>query len=522
MPFKRVRFSLALAIFITCLPGGAQTAAQQRIALSPQVRHGTLPNGLQWYAQRNERPSAKVEMRLVLKAGSMQEDDDQLGLAHFAEHMAFGGTRHFEKNKLISTMQGLGMRMGADLNAFTGFDQTLYVLSIPTDRPQNVEQGLQVLADWAGGVTFDPAEIERERGVVLEESRNHKGAGDRMNRVLYPKIFEGSRYAERLAIGKDELLRTFPHAALTRYYRDWYRPNLMAVILVGDVDPLTAEAMVRRYFGGLKNPVTERARIYTPIPDRTREEAVVVTDPEATANVLRVIYSHNADAPDSTVGRMRREFVKSLFNAMMSQRLQSAARGSSPVFASARIGLRPFVRGYEQFSADITLSKAGLDPAASALALEAARVRENGFIEAELERARKSLLRTIEQAYNERDKTESAALANALIRHVLTGEPAPGIEQEHAQAQNFVPQITLAEVNEFARKLFSDSERKLVIYQGGEKSGETAPTQEALLRAVNAKPFWVSAYTERAPAGVLMDKPPEGGRIASERLLADL
>jgi zinc protease len=297
------RLSLVLLALLPVLPSVAQPAAaplEQRLPLAPQVRHGVLPNGLEWYVRRNERPAAKVEMRLVVKAGSMQEDDDQQGLAHFAEHMAFNGTKHFEKNRLISTMQSLGIRMGADLNAFTSFDQTLYVLAIPTDRPQNLEQGMQVLADWAGGVSFDPAEIERERGVVLEESRNHKGAGDRMNRVLYPKIFEGSRYAERIAIGKDELLRTFPHAALTRFYRDWYRPDLMAVIVVGDVEPAAAEAMVRRYFGGLKNPAQERPRLYTAIPDRTREEAIAVTDPEATANVLRVIYSHNPDVPEPT------------------------------------------------------------------------------------------------------------------------------------------------------------------------------------------------------------------------------
>jgi zinc protease len=206
----------------------------------------------------------------------------------------------------------------------------------------------------------------------------------------------------------------------------------------------------------------------------------------------------------------------------MSQRLQGAARGSDPVFTSARIGLRPFVRGFEQFSADITLSKAGLDAAAAALARENARVREFGFTEPELDRARKSLLRAIEQAYNERDKTESAALANLLIRHVVNGEPAPGIEQEYVHAQAMLPQITLAELNDFARRLFNDSERKLIIYQGAQKTGEPVPTPDMLLAAVNVRPTAVAAYTERAVAGSLMDRPPEGGRIVAERQLGDL
>ena len=213
----------------------AQLKLMDNIPLDPKIKTGKLSNGLTYYIRPNQKPEKKVELRLVVNAGSILEDNDQQGLAHFTEHMAFNGTKHFKKNELVSFLQSIGVEFGADLNAYTGFDETVYILPIPLSDPSNLNKGLQVLQDWAGGLSFENKQIDDERAVVLEESRLGKGAEDRMFRKIYPKEYAGSRYAERLPIGKDSILKTFKYDVIKRFYKDWYRPNLMAVIAVGDI-----------------------------------------------------------------------------------------------------------------------------------------------------------------------------------------------------------------------------------------------------------------------------------------------
>ena len=236
--------------------------------------------------------------------------------------MAFNGSKHFKKNDLISFLQSIGVEFGADLNAQTGFDETIYILPIPTDKPGNLDKGFQALQDWAALVTFDGKEIDKERGIVLEESRTGKGADDRMNKIIYPKLFEGSKYADRLPIGKDEVLKTFKHDAVRRFYKDWYRPDLMAVVVVGTIEPADAEKLVKKYFTELKNPVPSRPRAYASVPGRTRSEGIVATDKEATNHVLQVYYSYQPKKEETTLGDYRASIVRSLFNSRINVRLQ--------------------------------------------------------------------------------------------------------------------------------------------------------------------------------------------------------
>ena len=226
----------------------AQLKTTDLLPVSPEIKIGKLSNGLTYYIRKNTKPEKKVELRLVIKAGSILEDDDQQGLAHFVEHMAFNGSKNFKKNDLISFLQSIGVEFGADLNAYTSFDETVYILPIPTDKPENLEKGFLVLEDWASTVAFENEEIDKERGVVLEESRLGKGANDRMNKVIFPKLFEGSKYGQRLPIGKEEILKSFKYDAVKRFYKDWYRPNLMAVVVVGDIDPAEAEKKIKAHF----------------------------------------------------------------------------------------------------------------------------------------------------------------------------------------------------------------------------------------------------------------------------------
>src|SRR5271165_500999 len=245
--FQRNMLVGALLLTVSWFAYGALNL-EDRMPVGPQVEVGKLPNGLTYYIQKNSKPENRVELRLAVKAGSILEDDDQQGLAHFTEHMAFDGSRHFEKHELISYLQSIGVKFGADLNAQTGFDETIYILPIPTDKKENLETGFQVLEDWAQGVSMKDDAIDAERNVVLEEARLGKGADDRMTRALLPDVFNGSKYGERLPIGKEAILKNFPHEAIRRFYADWYRPDLMAVVVVGDIDPVQAEKLIRAHF----------------------------------------------------------------------------------------------------------------------------------------------------------------------------------------------------------------------------------------------------------------------------------
>ena len=273
---KLNRFLSVVLLVVFSFQGFAQIKLTDPIPVDPNVKIGRLPNGLTYYIRKNTRPEKKVELRLAVNTGSVLEDNDQRGLAHFMEHMGFNGTKNFKKNELVDYLQKVGVKFGADLNAYTGFDETVYILPIPSDDPKILEQGFTVLEDWAFNNLLDKSEIEKERGVVLEESRLSKGSQQRMLRQYFPKLFNGSKYAERLPIGADSVLQHFKPEVLQRFYKQWYRPNLMSVIVVGDIDPVVAEQKIRAHFGSYKNPATAKVRpAIIPIRQRTKPEAMV-------------------------------------------------------------------------------------------------------------------------------------------------------------------------------------------------------------------------------------------------------
>ena len=276
-------------LFLITVAANAQNLSE-KLPVDPNVKIGKLSNGLTYYIRQNKKPENKAELRLVVNAGAVLEDNDQQGLAHFTEHMAFNGSTHFKKNELVSALQNMGIEFGADLNAYTGFDETVYILPVPLSDTGNLRKGLTVLQDWAGGLAFDNDQIDGERGVVLEESRLGKGADDRMFRKIYPVQYAGSKYAVRLPIGKDSIIKNAKYDVVKRFYKEWYRPNLMAVIVVGDIDPAKVESLIKEYFSGLKNPAKQRVREAVKVPARTKSEAIAVTDKEATNYFVQVDY----------------------------------------------------------------------------------------------------------------------------------------------------------------------------------------------------------------------------------------
>lgn len=495
-----------------------------KLPVAPEITRGKLANGLTYYIRKNTKPEQKVELRLAIKAGSILEDDDQQGLAHFTEHMAFNGSKHFRKNDLVSYLQSIGVEFGADLNAYTGFDETVYILPIPIDKPENLEKGFQVLEDWAHGVLFDKTEIENERGVVLEEDRLGKGADERMSKVALPYILQGSAYANRLPIGKPEILKTFKPETIKRFYHDWYRPDLMAVVIVGDLDPVAAEALVRKHFEKLKGPEKPRARVYTKVPSRSQSQGLVVTDPEATNHILQVFYATRESKVSVTVGDYRSDIVESLAEQLLNLRMQELTQQANPPFLFGGSGESEFVHGYESYFGIAAVGKAGVIPAIEALVVENERARRFGFTPAELDRAKKSFLRQMERAYNERDKTESADLADEYLRNFLADEPIPGIANEFAYYKKFLEGITLEEVNTYAaQSIPSSSEKKLVMLQGPSQADFPIPTNAELLAAVvKAEQLPVKPFEEKALATSLMAAVPAAGKVTSEKILADI
>lgn len=515
----RLASSMVVLILFVARIATAQETLTDKLPVDPRLKIGKLSNGLTYYIQKNTRPEKKIELRLVVNAGSVLEDDDQLGLAHFTEHMAFNGSKNFQKNDLVSFLQGIGVKFGADLNAYTGFDETVYILPIPTEKKENIEKGFQILEDWASTIMFNGGEVDKERGVVLEESRLGKGAEDRMFRVVYPKMFEGSKYAQRLPIGKDDVLKNFKHDVIKRFYKDWYRPNLMAVIVVGDIEPAEAERLVKTHFEKLKNPSKQRERTMTDVPARTTSEGIVVTDKEATNHVIEINYSYKKAKETVTLSDYRDYLVRVLFTSMLGQRMQELTQKADPPFVFGGSNIGGWARGFESYQSFAYLSKGGVEPAVQALVQENERARKFGFTAAELERVKKMLLKNIERSYNERDKTESEHLVEEYVRNFLEKEPIAGIENEYKYYQKYLNGITLEEINQFVLKnVPAPADSKLVIMTGPEKADFKIPTNADLLTITeNAAKGELLAYEDKAVASSIMEKSPAPGTLSDEK-----
>ena len=488
-----LRFVLLAAL--AAAPLAAQTAQTAQIPLDPAVTTGTLPNGLRYFVRKNGRPANRAELRLVINAGSILEDPDQLGLAHFVEHMAFNGTANFEKQELIDYIERIGMRFGADLNASTSFDETIYQLLVPTDSAHLLQQGFRILEDWARGVTFDTTEIRKERGVVVEEWRLGQGASNRMFMKQLPVLLRGSRYPERLPIGTKESLEGFEPAALVRFYRDWYRPDLMAVVAVGDFDPAVVVDLIKTHFSKIPTPRNRRERVEYRVPARDSTAVAIATDPEATSTGISLYYMKPGKT-DPTVAAYRRSLVGQIYAQMLNQRLYELSQQPNPPFIGAGGGEGSFIRGTDVFSLGAAVADTGLARGFEAVLTEVERVERHGFTAPELERTKQDLARAYEQAYQEREKTESAAYVQEYIQLFLTGDPSPGIEWEFDLVKKLLPEITLAEVNSAARGWLSLDDRVLLVNAPAKPSVKLPSGAELLAIIDRVKRADIGPYAE--------------------------
>jgi zinc protease len=501
-------------------PSFGQINPEEKLPVDSNVKIGKLENGLTYYIRKNLRPEKKVELRLVINAGSILEDDDQRGLAHFTEHMAFNGSKHFKKNDIVSFLQSIGVEFGADLNAYTSFDETVYILPISTEKKENVDKGFQILEDWASSISFNSTDIDSERGVVLEEERIGKGADERMFRVTFPKMVEGSKYATRLPIGKADIIKTFRPETIKRFYKDWYRPDLMAVVVVGDLDPFEAEVLIKKHFAAIHAPAKERTRVAAEVLPRTKSEGLVVTDKEATNHVVEIYYSYKKEKTKTTVGDYREYIIKGLFRNMLSQRLQELTQLAEPPFIYGASSMGSWARGYEAFNSVAYVSAAGPAPAITALVQENERARKFGFTSTELDRMKKMMMKNMERSYNERDKTESSGLTDEYIQHFLEQEPIPGIENEYAYFKAFLDGITLEDVNKKAAEIIPPAtDPKLVIFTGPDSAEFEIPTSQRILAMTEeAAQTEIKPYEDRAVGTSLMAQKPTPGKITDEKV----
>src|SRR6185312_13931421 len=472
--------------------------------------------------RQNSKPEKRAELRLVVNAGSILETDQQLGLAHFIEHMAFNGTTHFKKNDLVKYLESIGVRFGADLNAYTSFDETVYILPIPTDTTRIVDQAFTILEDWAHGQLFDSTEVANERGVVREEWRLGKGAGDRMLHEWLPIALKGSLYADRLPIGNETSIMSATPARLRAFYNKWYRPDLQAVIAVGDFDPAAIEAEIKKHFSAIPKPVNPAPRTLAAVPGNKQPLIAVATDKEATSSDVEVSFKLPTEQT-KTVGDYRRDLTERLYLSMFNNRLDEISQKPSAPFLGAGGSKGNFIgRTTDAFTLGAGVKDGVIPQGLEALLIEAKRVDEHGFLQSELDRAKENMLRGYERAYAERDKTPSSSFVQEYIDNYLTHEAIPGIDYEYKLAQELVPTITLADVNKLASNWITDDNR-VIVAESPIKDSVKVPTAAELLAVFDrAAKTPVTAYTETLSSAALVAKAPVPGSITATRQIPEV
>ena len=491
------------------------------LPVDPQVTIGRLENGLTYYIRTNVEPRNRAEMRLVVDAGSVLETEEQLGIAHYLEHMAFNGTENFEKQEIVDYLESTGMRFGPDLNAYTSFDETVYQLQLPTEDRETLDTGLQILREWAQSIVFTQEEVDRERGVIIEEWRLRRGADARIRDQQLPKLLYGSRYAERQPIGTLEAIRSFQPEDFRRFYDDWYRPELTGVVAVGDFDAAWVEERIRTWFSDMEVRPRAPDRASYEVPDHEQTLFAVAADPEATESRVSIITKHEV-RPFDTVGEYRRVLVESLYHRMLNSRLDEIARKSDAPFLSAYSGEGRFVRTKNFYIMGARVREGEHARGMEALLTEARRVKEHGFTQSELDRARDEMLSYIERAYNERDKTGSASYVREYVGNYLEDEPIPGIEYEYELYLAILPTITLEDVADLAGRWLKDTSR--VVMTSGPDSPAAAVPEPSDLKAVFelVERREVAPYVDRVSGGPLVEEIPSPASITRERRIEEI
>ena len=513
-------------------PVEPETEVEEPLDFDPLVVRGTLSNGLSYYIRHNEEPRDRAQIALAVKAGSVHEEENQRGLAHFVEHMAFNGTERFAKQEIIEYIESIGSTFGPDLNAYTGFDETLYFLEIPTDDPEITENAFQILSDWAYAISFDPEEVELERGVVLEEWRLSQGFNSRLQDNLLSLLFGSSRYADRAPIGLTEIIENAPVERLIEYYQRWYRPDLMAVVAVGDFDIVEMEANVKQHFApppegeayqdrAAVAPSTERPTFDVQGFDETRIE--VFTDAESPGSQFILIRNL---APDKgqDLSAFRRYVVESLAFMMLNARLFERTQSADPPYLWAGSGRSAYVESLDILTFQAWVEPDGIETGLGAVLEEMQRVRQHGFTEGELAREKSNLLSSVESAYKQREQTSSGTLVDEYVDHFFSGTPVPGIEAEWELYQEVLAQISLAEFGEVAESWTQSGNTGLLVVrpEETEANSDADLAVDTLAQIEGAPALTVDPYADDVGDVPLLATIPTPGSITAEEQIESI
>ncbi len=504
----KIVIAILLVAFVSSL-------SAQNVPVDKSIRIGTLNNGMKYYIKKNQKPEKKVELRLVINAGSILEDEDQLGLAHFMEHMNFNGTTHFPDNKLVDFLQSIGIKFGQHLNAYTSFDETVYMLPVPLDKAENLTSGLQVIEDWAFNATLDGKQIDKERGVVLEELRLGLGPDKRMMDRYLPKIMYKSQYAKRLPIGDKKLLETFSYDKIRRFHKEWYRPNLMAVVVVGDINVDDIEKRIKKNFSKYENPKDARPRKVFDTPVHKETLVAIESDPDASFARVQLLYKDTKPAEKiETIAQYNKDLITQVYSVMMSNRIQELVNSDNPPFTFGSVSYSSTWARNQKALQGFAMTKPGEQlQGLEVLINEVERAKRFGFTKNELKRAKDEIISNLERSKNNKNKTQSRIYVDEYKRNFLAEEPIPGIDWEYAQFVKYAPEITLDKVNQVAKNLVK-KENRVVVITGPRKDDIKQPTEKEVLALFDdAKLSELKPYEEKAIITELIKKLPKKGKI---------
>ncbi len=477
MIFKPTRNLLACCI---CFLLSVSISAQDTIPFHKGVRKGVLPNGLHYYIMPNNYPEGYTDVFLAVNAGAILETDSQQGIAHFVEHMLFNGTKSFPANEIDHFLRKIGLELGPDLNAYTTWDETVYMLRGVPDSL--TEKALWILSEMAFMATFDSAEIEKERGVVHNEWRLWSGVQQRVFSKILQELFKGSKYADRTVIGEESIILNAPHDTIISFYKKWYRPDLMAVIVVGNVNPDSAEQWIKKYFGSVKRE-SPLHRPYYYLPPFERFRVVTIVDSEWAFPSLSIGFIHDVDTPQ-TIEDWKKKLMTQIISNIFDERYSDIERQENPPFADAYFSVYNMVRTSTFVEWNASISLKNVKRATQELWSEAVRAYRYGFTEGEVERAKKRLLRSLKKKYAERNKTENSTWAFALVDHYLEGKPFPDPEWEYHIAQKILPDISPEDLHNHLKSLWRNDTNRYILLIVNDKELKKAklPTHKQLIK----------------------------------------
>jgi len=520
-----IKFRLILLIALMQISGivFSQNPFNQPVPTDPAVRIGKLENGLTYYIRHNEEPKERASFYIIQNVGALLENDDQNGLAHFLEHMAFNGTKHFPGKGIINTLEKHGVQFGRNINAYTSFGETVYNLSdIPVKHEGLVDTCLLVLNDWADFLLLTDQEIDAERGVISEEWRTRRDAGFRMLRQWLPVLLNGSKYMNRDVIGDLDVIKNFKYETLRSFYRDWYRTDLQAIAIVGDIDVNVVEQKVKDLFSKIEPVKNAPKREFYDVPVHKEPLYVLVTDKEASSSSISLYIKHKApEASEKTLGYLREQTIQSLFGMMTRDRITELLQKGVPPFVSGSIGYGGFVSGYEVFSVSASSKPDQDDLAFKSIYTEAQRIYKHGFTQGEIDRAKTNLLTSYESRYKQRDKINNDQFASDFKNNYIDGEPITSIDFDWEFVQKILPTITVEDVSARAKKWMTPENRVIVVMGPDKPEAKHLSKEQALSIMAELENGQIEPYADQVVSTNLISKELKGSKVKSTKKLPE-